>query len=360
MLRKREAALINLAVRAAEKHLLPVNTPLLLSTMNTFERPRILSSRCIEFDHCRWNGDRITSDTVNALKEYADFIPVCAEMEIGLGVPREPVRLVDMDGSTRLIQHETNLDVTDRMIAFADSTLDAAGDLDGFILKSRSPSCGIKDVKVYRGVESPDTARKEAGIFAARLMERFPYLPVEDEGRLRNRRIKEHFLTRIFAGASFRKARGSGEMRELTAFHQRNKFLLMAYSQKELQELGRIVANHEKRGFNEVADAYGAHFSRALSRAPTYTATINVLMHALGYFKDSLSHEEKAFFLESLHRYREDRSTVCPNLAVFRSWIVRFGNEYLANQTFFNPFPPDLMEVARDVSHKERDYWAEK
>jgi uncharacterized protein YbgA (DUF1722 family) len=267
---------------------------------------------------------------------------------------------VDLDGSVRLIQHETGLDVTDRMIAFADSVLDDAGDLDGFILKSRSPSCGIKNVKVYRDAESGDTARKEAGIFASRVMDRFPDIPAEDEGRLRNRRIKEHFLTRIFAGASFRKVRASGKMRDLAGFHERNKFLLMAYSQKELQELGRIVANAEKLGFEEVADAYGAHFHRALARAPSYTATINVLMHALGYFKNSLSHEEKAFFLESLHRYREDRSTVCPNLAVFRSWIVRFGNDYLANQTFFNPFPPDLIEVARDLSHEERDYWAER
>jgi len=326
--------------------------------MNAFERPRILSSRCIEFDHCRWNGDMIASDTVRSLREYADFLPVCAEMEIGLGVPREPVRLVDTDGSTRLLQHGTGLDVTDRMIVFADSVLDAAGDVDGFILKSRSPSCGIKDVKVYRAETSGDTARKEAGIFAAGVVDRFPDLPVEDEGRLRNRRIREHFLTRLFANASFRKVWASGKMSEIAGFHERNKFLLMAYSQKELQNLGRIIANPERKGFGEVADAYGEHLRRALARAPRYTATINVLMHALGYFKDGLSHEEKAFFLESLHRYRKDRSTVCPNLAVFRSWIVRFGNDYLEGQTFFNPFPPDLMEVARDLSHEERDYWA--
>jgi len=326
--------------------------------MNAFERPRILSSRCIEFDHCRWNGDMIASDTVRSLREYADFLPVCAEMEIGLGVPREPVRLVDTDGSTRLLQHGTGLDVTDRMIVFADSVLDAAGDVDGFILKSRSPSCGIKDVKVYRAETSGDTARKEAGIFAARVVDRFPDLPVEDEGRLRNRRIREHFLTRLFANASFRNVVASGKMSGLAGFHERNKFLLMAYSQKELQNLGRIIANPEKKEFGEVADAYGEHLRMALARAPRYTATINVLMHALGYFKDELSHEEKAFFLESLHRYRQDRSTVCPNLAVFRSWIVRFGNDYLESQTFFNPFPPDLMEVARDLSHEERDYWA--
>lgn len=323
--------------------------------MRAFAQPRVVVSRCLGFEHCRWNGEMIRSEIVQTLGPYMDFLPVCAEVEIGLGVPRKPVRLIDNGG--RLVQHETGLDVTVRMERFAASFADTLRDIDGFVLKSRSPSCGIKDVKVYRTEEAGNTGEKRAGLFAAALAARFPHTPAEDEGRLRNRRIREHFLTQIFTLAAFREVRAGGDPGELAEFHTRNKLLFMAYNQKELKELGKIAANPDRKAFPEIVGEYADHLNAALSRPPRYTANINVLLHALGRFRAGLSHEEKTFFLDTLEQYRRDRVTICPNLMILRSWIVRFGDDYLREQTFFSPFPAELMNVSEDLSHSGRDYW---
>ncbi len=325
--------------------------------VRAFARPRVVVSRCLGFDHCRWNGDMITSEVVQMITPRVDFLPVCAEVEIGLGVPRKPVRFVEGENGIRLVQHETGLDVTGRMERFAASFAGTLREIDGFLLKSRSPSCGIRDVKVYRAGGTGDTVGKTAGAFAAAMAARFPNLPAEDEGRLRNRRIREHFLTRLFTFAAFREVRAGGDLRELAAFHTRNKLLLMAYSQKEMRELGRIAANPDKKTFPGVAGEYGDHLNAALSRAPRYTAHINVLLHALGRFKAGISPAEKTFFLDTLEQYRQDRVTICPNLMILRGWIVRFGDDYLREQTFFSPFPAELMGVSQDLSHSQRDYW---
>lgn len=325
--------------------------------MQTFARPRVVVSRCIEFDHCRWNGDMIRSEVVERMKEHVEFVPVCAEAEIGLGVPREPVRLVGEGEEVRLVQHETGRDVTEMMTGFTASFLDGLGEVDGFLLKSRSPSCGIKGVKIYSSMKGGASFGTTAGLFAEAVLSRHPDLPVEDEGRLRNRRIREHFLVRLFTLAGFREARAHGDLQVLSEFHARNKFLLMAYSQKELQTLGRVVANQERRPLEEIFAIYELHLRAALKNPPKATSRTNVLFHALGYFKDSLSPEEKAFFLETVEHYRKNEVTICPNLTILRSWIVRFGIDYLAEQTFFSPLPPGLMEVPPDLSQDQRDYW---
>jgi uncharacterized protein YbgA (DUF1722 family)/uncharacterized protein YbbK (DUF523 family) len=324
--------------------------------VRAFARPRVVVSRCLGFDHCRWNGEMITSEVVRMIAPYVDFLPACAEVEIGLGVPRKPVRIVREQDGDRLVQHETGLDVTGRMERFAASFAGTLREVDGFLLKSRSPSCGIRDAKVYRAGGTGDVLGKTAGVFAAAMAARFPHLPAEDEGRLRNRRIREHFLTRLFTLAAFREVRAGGDLHELAAFHTANKLLLMAYSQKEMRELGRIVANPEREAFPEVAQRYGDHMNAALSRAPRYTANINVLLHALGRFRGGLSPAEKTFFLDTLEQYRLDRVTICPNLTILRGWIVRFGDDYLREQTFFSPFPAELMGVSEDLSHNQRDY----
>ncbi len=328
--------------------------------MRAFPKPKVVVSRCIEFDSCRYNGQMISSDFVKSLAPFVDFLPVCPEVEIGLGVPRGSLRLVSSadGGETRLIQPSTGRDVTTDMQSFAASFLDSLGEVDGFILKAGSPSCGIKNTKAYPTAgKSAALSQKEAGIFGAAVLARNPDLAVEDEGRLRNPRIKEHFLTKLFTLARFREVERSGSMRELVGFQTENKMLLMAYNQTEERALGNIAANHDHRPFDEVARDYEAHLRRAMCRAPRYTSNINVLMHILGYFKDRLSNAEKAIFLENIQRYRDGKITICPNTTLLKSWIARFEDDYLARQTFFEPYPQDLMEVDPAVSHKGRDLW---
>ncbi len=181
--------------------------------MREFSRPKVVVSKCLEFDHCRYNGDMIRSPIVAKLKDYVDFLPVCAEMEIGLGVPRKPVRIVLDNGEHRLVQPSSGKDVTEDMTAFCTNFFDSLEDVDGFILKFRSPSCGIKDVKVYPAAIKSGAVEKTAGFFGGEVLKRYPFLPIEDEGRLRNARIKEHFMTKLFTLASFRKIKSEGSMK---------------------------------------------------------------------------------------------------------------------------------------------------
>lgn len=325
--------------------------------MREFVRPRVVVIKCLEFDHCRYNGDMIRSPIVAKLKEYVDFLPVCAEVEIGLGIPRKPVRIVFEKGEHRLMQPATGRDVTENMKTFCTYFLDSVGEIDGFILKFRSPSCGIEDVKVYPAAGNLGAIEKTSGFFGGAVMKRYPFLPIEDEGRLRNARIKEHFLTKLFTLASFRKIKPEGSMKYLIKFHTENKYLLMAYNQTELHKLGAIVANKENKPFKELISEYEMHLYSVSSRPPKYTSSINVLMHALGHFSDQLSSREKTLFFDWIQKYREGKTSLCPAINTIRSWIVRFEDQYLLNQTFFEPYPEGLLEVDPIESHLREDLW---
>lgn len=321
--------------------------------MASFPQPRIVVSKCLGFAPCRWNGVTIPDEWVARMAAHVEFVPVCPEVEIGLGVPRDPVRVVSAGGELRLVQPATGRDVTAEMARFSRGFVDTLGDVDGFILKSRSPSCGIKDVKAYAAADAPAISGKGAGFFAAAVLERFGDLPVEDEGRLTNFTIREHFLTRVFALARLREVLKSGAMRDLIAFHARHKLLLMAYNQTALRALGRIVANPDRQPFAVVAADYQAHFRKALLRPPRTGAIINVLMHALGHFSERLSAREKAFFLDALERYRARKVPFSAPAAVLRSWIARFENDYLAEQVLFALYPEALAEVTDSGKGRE-------
>lgn len=317
--------------------------------MRQFVRPKIVISKCIEFDHCRYDGSLIPSDFVKALKPHVDFTPICAEMEIGLGVPRSSVRIISADGDFRLVQPATDLDVTERMRDFSSRFLGSLSEVDGFILKHRSPSCGMKDIKVYSGSEGFGAVSKTSGFFGGAVVKRFPDLAIEDEGRLRNYNIREHFLTKLYALAGFREVQEKGSISELILFHTANKLLLAVHSQKEANILGNIAANREGLTFAEQARRYREHLAIALRRPPKYTSKANMLMHSLGYFSDKLSREEKAHFISNVEKFKQRKIPFSALLVTIQSWIARFDEGYLKNQTIFEPFPEDLIELCRDT-----------
>jgi len=322
-----------------------------------FPRPKIVISRCLEFDHCRYNGDMIASEAVRALKPFVEFTPICPEVECGLGVPREPVRIIRDGGTLRLIQHTTLRDVSDDMRRFAAGFLDGLGDVDGFILKSGSPSCGTKGVRIYASIEPGAAVGRGQGFFAGAVLDRFGNLAVEDEARLRNDRIQRHFFTRIFTSARFRRATRTGSYADLVGFHTQNKFLLMAYSETQMRLLGNIVANHDRLPAEEVIAAYRKGLYEALSRGPRYTAEINALMHTFGYISDRLSPEERRFFISSLEGYREGRVYFGSLVTLMREWMLRFDTGYLKEQTFFSPYPEELNALAIGRPGDQRDLW---
>jgi uncharacterized protein YbgA (DUF1722 family)/uncharacterized protein YbbK (DUF523 family) len=313
--------------------------------MRNFAEPVVVCSKCIEFQACRYNGLSISSDVVKSLRPHVKFIPVCPEVEIGLGIPRQPMRVIGADEVLKLIQPATNRDLTDEMTKFTDYFLDSLEEVDGFILKSRSPSCGIKDVKIYSGTGKRMSASKGKGFFGGAVGEKFGNLAIEDEGRLTNFRIREHFLTRLFTFADFRRVKKAKSMKELVKFQTQNKSLLLAYNQKELRILGRVVANHEKKPTEQVIVEYEKHLWNAFSRMPRETSHINVLMHAAGHFSKELSSDEKKFFLNTLEEYRDERIPLSVPLNVLKSWAVRFGDDYFLQQSFVEPYPLDLVEI---------------
>lgn len=309
--------------------------------MRKFSRPRVVVSKCLGFAHCRYDGSTIPDAVVDALKPYVEFLPVCAEVEIGLGVPRPPIRLVQGD-PVRLVQPETGQDLTARMEAFSREFLEGLSEVDGFILKNRSPSCALRDAKIHASENGPAVGRGP-GLFGSAVRAHFPNLPAEDEGRLTNRALREHFFTAIFAFAALREVERLGEMGELVRFHTQNKFLLMAQGQAKLRELGRIVANPEKLPVREVLRRYGEKFREAFLRPPRRPSVINVLEHAFGYVSEGLKPEERQYFLKLLGEYRAGHIPASVPREVLRSWVIRFDVQYLAEQTFFEPFPTELL-----------------
>ncbi len=314
--------------------------------MADFPQPVIVVSQCLEFESVRYNGQVIPYEFVRELEPFVKYVPVCPEVEIGLGVPRDPIRIVAVEGEARLVQPDTGRDVTREMTEFSSSFLTSLGEVDGFLLKNRSPSCGISDVKIFQGFDPSASSKRGAGLFGGRVQELYPGLAIEDEGRLRNYTIREHFLTKLFTLARFRELKKSGAMRDVVRFQAEHKLLLMAYNQKELRELGRIVANPNRLPFDEVVAGYETHLHAALARLPRYTSVINVLEHAAGYFSKQLNKNEKAYYRETLERYRIRQIPLSAVSSILRAWIVRFDEDYLMPQLFFTPYPEALMSLS--------------
>jgi uncharacterized protein YbgA (DUF1722 family)/uncharacterized protein YbbK (DUF523 family) len=310
-----------------------------------FLKPRVVVSRCLGFEACRYNGEMLTNRFVHRLGKHVEVVTVCPEMEIGLGVPRDPIRIVGAGDDRRLLQPSTDRDLTEAMHGFSESFCGSLPDVDGFILKSRSPSCAVTDSKVHAAREGTAPLGKGPGLFAATVLERFPSAAIEDEGRLTNFRIREHFLTRIFTFAAFRKLRRHPTMGGLVRFHSERKLLYMALNQTRMRTMGRIVANHARLPIGDVLDAYEQELVHAFARMARLVSHINVLMHAFGYFSKELTATEKAHILELLERYRNQKVPLSAAIAVVSSWIARFGEDYLASQVYFRPFPEDLVEI---------------
>ncbi|HUT28082.1 MAG TPA: DUF523 and DUF1722 domain-containing protein [Methanomassiliicoccales archaeon] len=319
-------------------------------------RPRVVISRCIEFEACRYDGAKIPSLFVLKLMPYVDLFPVCMEADIGLGVPRDPVRIVRKDGADHLIQPATGRDVTEEAVHFTHDHLSKLKNIDGFILKGRSPSCGIKDVRVYPpGEEKAPITSKGTGMFARNVMEDFSHLAVEDESRLLNERIADHFLTRIFTFARFRRSRETGRSRDLMDFHTRHKLLLMGYHQEALRRMGRIVASNTS--MVERFQQYSEELYTALRRPPRCRSWNNVLMHAMGYFSDHLQPKEKAHFLQMLEWYGEGKVPLTAPMLLVRAWALHYDDPYLQEQVFFEPYPLEFMKLMGNDSCTGRELW---
>lgn len=331
-------------------------------------RPKLFVSRCLGFEACRYNGAVIEDPTVAKLTALCDVATACPEKETGLGVPRDPVRLARSDGRIRMIQPATGRDHTETMTAFcAAKAAELAGTapgsarppaglpvVDGAVLKSRSPSCGMKDVKIYRSTEPGAMADTGTGLFGAAVLEALDGAPVEDEGRLKNYTIREHFLSCLFALARFRTVAESGGPRELSEYQARHKLLFLAINQASMRRLGRIAANLEKHPFPAVLSDYRAELGTLFGSPAKPGGIINTALHAFGGFSDRLSPLERKYFLDAVEEYRDERIPASALLALLKSWAVRFEVRYLLDQVFLDPFPKELVEITDSGKGRDR------
>ena len=304
-----------------------------------FAKPVVVVSKCLEFEACRYNGERISSSFIERLEPHVRFLPVCPEVEIDLGTPRDPIRIYLQDERKSLYQPGTQRHLTQDMNAFSRRFLASLEEVDGFILKSKSPSCAITDAKIFPSAASGVHVAQGAGLFAGAALEKFSKRAFVDETGLNEPGTRAGFLTRIFALAGFREAKKQGSMARLARYHAENKLLFLAYHQETMREMGGIAANHEKRAFGEVVSAYESALLRLLAHTPAHASWVNTLAHALGHFPEITSREEKSLFLDMVTRYREGKIPLGEPLETLREWTARPGSPDLKAQTLFEPYP---------------------
>lgn len=245
------------------------------------------------------------------------------------------------------------------MKSFTNSFLNTISNIDGFILKGRSPSSALFDAKRYSGQKlGAAVIGKGPGFFGNKVLEKFSHLAIEDEGRLRNPAIKPNFLTKLYTIADFREVKNKKSEKEILKFHTKNKLLLKAYNEKRMRILGRIVAKRAQYQIEDLIKQYEIHFFEALKKPPTCGTQINVLMNSMGYFSKQLSGEEKKFFLKSLDDYKAGNIPLSVLTSIFKSWLVRFKEDYLLSQTFFEPYPKELTDIDLMTSYCDgKNYW---
>jgi uncharacterized protein YbgA (DUF1722 family)/uncharacterized protein YbbK (DUF523 family) len=295
------------------------------------------------------------SDFIESIRPFVDFVTHCPEVEIGLGAPRKFVRIVMRDGERRFVQPATDRDLTDSMISYVEDLVPKLKEIDGFVLKEGSPSCSISRVRYYSGPEKGAPIKTEgSGFFGGEVLEKFEGTPIESDGRLRNARIRETFLTQVFLLADLRRTAKTGKMHELVKFHSRHKYSIMTFGQKYVKQLGRIVSNAKRAPFDIVIADYRDALNDLIGKIPRSTSVVNVMMKIYGYFSDRVSKREKQTFLERVESYRKGNTSLISLKESLRMWGIRFDESYIEGQSIFQPFPEELNSIC-DVSSFKRD-----
>lgn len=300
-------------------------------------------SSCLLGNKVRFDGghkhDRYITGTLGC---YFDFVPVCPEVECGLPIPREAMRLVGAPETPRLVTNKTGIDHTDRMLSWAKKKvlkLEQEG-LCGFIFKSKSPSSGMERVKVYDSNNVPRAIG--TGLFAREFKEHFPLLPVEEEGRLHDLILRENFIESVFVYQRWRDTRSAFTPQSLVNFHTEHKLLLRAHSEKYYRELGRLVAQAGKLDPEALFSSYQQLLMSAMKLKPTARKHTNVLMHMMGYFKKVLSADEKVELLEVIDRFKNYHVPLIVPITLMNHYVRKYQEPYLQRQHYLNPHPTEL------------------
>jgi uncharacterized protein YbgA (DUF1722 family)/uncharacterized protein YbbK (DUF523 family) len=301
-------------------------------------------SKCLLGEPVRYDGghklDRFLKDT---LGQYVEYVPVCPEVECGLGIPRESMRLEGAPATPRLMTTRTKRDLTDRMLAWSRQRIKEleSENLCGFIFKSNSPSSGMERVKVF---DEQGMSRKiGVGLFAGAFMKHFPLLPVEEEGRLHDPALRENFIEQIFVLKRWREMLEQGrKLSRLVEFHSRHKLLIMSHSVKHTNWLGKLVARANEISSEELFNEYEKMLMEALRLRATIKKNTNVAQHLMGYFKKLLTPDEKLELLEIIDRYYKGHLPLIVPLTLLKHYVRKYDQPYLKQQCYLDPHPIEL------------------
>ena len=300
-------------------------------------------SSCLLGEKVRYDtGHKHHSYITDTLGKYFQFRPFCPEMAIGLGTPRETLRLVLLADGIHCVGNKTSgLDVTGQLTDAANDQREWHQDLCGYILKKDSPSCGMERVKLYRG-SAPE--RKGSGIYAQVLMNNFPNLPIEEEGRLGDPVLRENFIKRVFAMSHWKEVEASGlSIKKLTDFHAQYKFILMSHDQNFARQLGNRLANCHKEPIADTSRWYFGEFMSILKIKATRKNHVNVLQHLQGFLKDHLDKDDKRELSEIFESYRLGRLPIVVPLTLLKHHFRRHPNSFIEQSKYLEPHPAELM-----------------
>lgn len=309
------------------------------------ETLRIGVSSCLLGEEVRWNGGHSRARYLtDVLGDFVEFVAVCPEVEVGMGVPRPTVRLVLRGEDVAMVDPKSGTDWTTAMQRLSRRRVRelASEDLDGFILKSKSPTCGMERVKVYREGTSPLTSGR--GLFAAELIDRNPHLPVEEEGRLNDPVLRENFVERVFA---FRRLKSLFAPRwtvgDVVAFHAREKLLLRAHDPSGSRDLGRFLAGAKQEDRAAFAGGYQERFMTSMARKATVRKHVDVLQHSVGFLRRAGDDVGRAEFADAIEDYRAGLVPLIVPITILRHLARRHGETYLLDSTYLAPHPKELM-----------------
>ena len=309
------------------------------------EKPRVGISACLLGQAVRYDGGHKRNQFLTqVLGRFVEWVPVCPELEVGMGVPRESVRLVGQAKEPRMIAERSQTDWTGKMQAYAQRRIEKLEKmrLDGYVLKKDSPSCGMERVRVYTMRGAP--TREGRGMFARALTEAMPLLPTEEEGRLNDLKLRENFIERIFAYHRWQQLlEERASPRRLVEFHTRHKLLLLAHSESHFRRLGRLVAQAGKDPLAPILQEYGTALMQALSVPATARKHANVLEHMMGYFSPQIESAERAELVEIIREYRRGLLPLVVPITLIRHYTKKIHVDYLLNQVYLDPDPRELM-----------------
>ncbi|MCD5997217.1 DUF1722 domain-containing protein [Pseudomonas sp. CDFA 602] len=308
------------------------------------EKPKLGISACLMGAEVRFNGGHKESHLcTRALSEYFDFIQACPEVAIGMGIPREPIRLVgDAETPRALGTVNRELDVTDALAEYGTRMAEELGDICGYIFMQKSPSCGLERVKVYRENGAPVDGGGR-GIYAQAFCERHPNLPVEEDGRLNDAVLRENFVTRVFAYSAWQQLLKNGVTRRaLTEFHSRYKYQLMANDPVQYKALGKMLGSMGRSDPNEIAPQYFSELMAALKKCATRRTHTNVLQHLTGYLKQTISAEDKQEIQQLIGQYHQGIVPLIVPLTLLKHHFRQHPDPYVALQVYMQPHPENL------------------